>query len=93
MGITKEQRKRNIKLFEEGKRFCTKCKEIKEVSEFYRSNTIKHITIPYTSICKQCSSKKAKKYYQQIKYWLLKRKENKHRNNERINLSSKKNSS
>lgn len=76
MAVTKEDRKRNTELYKEGKRFCTDCKEVKKVSEFYNSNHIKHTKIPYRPICKQCSSIKLKEYYQRCKEWLLKRKQN-----------------
>ena len=85
MGVTKEDKKRNMELYKEGKRFCTECKEIKDVSEFYKSNTAKQATIPYTPLCKECCSKRDKLIYQRTKAWLLKKRKNKVKNKKKMN--------
>ena len=85
MGVTKEERKYNLKLFSEGKRKCGTCKEIKSLSEFYKNNSIKSKNIPFVPVCKSCCSKKAKAQYKEVKEWLSKRKKRKDENRNKLN--------
>ena len=54
------------KLLLENKKRCTKCKDIKEVTEFYKNKKIK---CGYDSWCKECHDNKKSLYYSQSLYY------------------------